>query len=148
MGAVDNGHPEESKEPRKPPPQAGQPGELAGRQPVELASERANLLGPAPMEFMLQVREGLPMCETYFKLVSMTRSTFKIEVLAFARMGEQLFVMPFRTGDISLFVTQERMDAEVELVVSGLAKTLGIAVFTGKKEPISERAFKMFVEPA
>jgi hypothetical protein len=113
-----------------------------------LASQRADKLGPAPIELMLQVRERLPRCDVYFKLVDVYKSMFKIEVLAFVTVGDALFAAAFRTAHISILVSQEKMDSEVDLIVFGLAKILGASVLTGEREPIDEDAFRMFVEPA
>ena len=121
---------------------------LAAREPVELASELAKQAGLIPLEFMLQMRKRLPRCRLFFELVDVSQSTFKIEILAMAPVGEDLFAVPLRTGRMSLLMTQERMDAEVDLMVLGMAKSLGISIFTGKSQPIPEAAFKPFVEPA
>lgn len=100
------------------------------------------------MAFMIQVRNGLPRCRVYFSIVGGPHPTFKLEVLAIATVDGQYFSSTLRTGAISAMASQAQMDREASILIEGLARTLGVGVFTGRLEQIPQGAFKMFVEPA
>lgn len=129
----------------RPPPLFQPASEPASEPAGQLAGNGTELV---MLDFMLQVRERLPRCDVYFKMVDIGMATFKIEVLAFVSVGGDLFSSALRTPNISVAATQQKVDEEVDTMVLGLAKTLGVQIFTGRRAPIPEVSFSLFTEPA
>jgi hypothetical protein len=135
----------------KLPGQASQPAfsQPTGPPASQQAEERDPLAPYAPIvRIMTMVKEGLPRCEVYFKLVHGPEPLFQLEVLALAAVNGQYFVSTMRTANISTGIQKEKIDTEVQLLVKGIASMLAVASFQGGKEPLPSSAFRMLVEPA
>ena len=98
--------------------------------------------------FVRGVLDKLSRCRVYFNLCDVSKSTFKVEILAIATVDGRMYSATIRTANVSLGANDEKVISEAQNVSVGIAKMLGVRIFNGKGEAIPRSAMYLFVEPA